>query len=100
MIRMTRIRYGFWRYLSYTAILRFDTDFINNCGDIICNHIMPYMRHKTILHNGVIVCYAVYNTFLICFDIFVISEVIRFFVLNAIHFLWPGSTVFEYIRKW
>ena len=27
MIRITRIRYGFWPFLSYTAVLHFDTDF-------------------------------------------------------------------------
>ena len=27
MIRITRIRYRFWRFLSDTAVLRFDTDF-------------------------------------------------------------------------
>ena len=27
MIRITRIRYGFWRFLSDTAVLCFDTDF-------------------------------------------------------------------------
>jgi len=81
MIRMTRIRYGFWRFLSYTAVLRFDTDFSKYCGDIIFNHIMPYMHHRTILHNGVIVCYAVYNTFYF-FYMLVISKVIPLFVLR------------------
>ena len=42
-------------FLSDTAVLRFDTDFNNIYGEKIFNHIMPCMRHKTILHNGIIV---------------------------------------------
>ena len=42
-------------FLSDTAVLRFDTDFDKIYEEIIFNHIMPCMRHKTILHNGIIV---------------------------------------------
>ena len=53
MIQITRIRYGFWRFLSDTVVLRFDTDFNQSYGVIIFNHIMACMRHKYILHNGI-----------------------------------------------
>ena len=55
MIRITRIRYGFWRFLSDTAVVRFDTGFNKIDEENIFNHIVPCIRHKTILHNGIIV---------------------------------------------
>ena len=55
MIRITRIRYGFWRILSDMAVLRFDTDFNKIYGIIIFKDIMACMRHRTILHNGILV---------------------------------------------
>jgi len=39
-IRITCIRSGFWRFLSDTAVLHFDTDFNKIYVDIIFNHIM------------------------------------------------------------
>jgi len=44
-------------YNTHTRRLcgRFNTDFKKIYGEIIFNHIMPCMRHKTISYNGVIV---------------------------------------------
>ena len=41
--------------VSDTAVLRFDTDFNYIYGEIIYIHIMPCLRHKTILQNRIIV---------------------------------------------
>jgi len=43
MVRITRIRYGCWRFLSDTAVLHFDTDFSKIYGDIIFNYIMSLL---------------------------------------------------------
>ena len=43
VIRITRIRYGFWRFLSDTAVLSFDTDFNKIYGELIFTHILPCM---------------------------------------------------------
>ena len=45
----------FGGFLSDTAVLRFDKDVNKIYGETIFNHIKPCMRHKTILHNGIIV---------------------------------------------
>ena len=55
MIRITLSDADFGCFLSDTAVLRFDTDFNNIYGEIMFNHIVPGMRHNTILHNGIIV---------------------------------------------
>ena len=55
MIRVTRIRYGCWRYLSHMTVLHFDTDFSYTYGDIILTILCPCMRHKTIQCDGIIV---------------------------------------------
>ena len=51
MIRITRIRYGFWRFLSDAAVLNFNRDFNKIYGEIIFNDIMSLSENFTKLYS-------------------------------------------------